>query len=95
VTAVVAAQQQEAVRPDAALREGVEFVSHKLRQVGASHGLSLLEEGGDVLVHCRHHLALTRASVAPCSLQTGWDRATMTLTVPAPTALGYVLPLRR
>jgi len=51
VAAVVAAQAQEAVGQDAALQEGVELVLQKLRQVGAGCGLSLLEEGGDVLMH--------------------------------------------
>ena len=51
VPAVVAAQAQETVGQDAAVEKGVELVPHKLRQVGASCGLSLLEEGGGVLLH--------------------------------------------
>ena len=51
VPAVTAAQPQEAVGQDAAFEKGVELVPHKLRQVGASRGLSLLEEGGGVLLH--------------------------------------------
>ncbi len=49
VAAVAAAQAQEAVGEDAALQEGVELVPHELRQVGASLGLSLLDEGRGVL----------------------------------------------
>jgi len=51
VAAVVAAQAQEAVGEDAAFQEGTELVPHKQRRIGASHGLSLLEEGGGVLLH--------------------------------------------
>ena len=51
VAAVTAAQPQEAAGQDAALQEGIELVLHKLRQAGAGCGLSLLEEGGGVLLH--------------------------------------------
>ena len=51
VPAVAAMQAQEAVGQDAAFQEGVELVLHKLRQIGANRGLSLLEEGGGVLLH--------------------------------------------
>jgi len=51
VAAVVAAQPQEAVGQDAAFKEGVELVLHKLRQVSANCRLSLLEEGSGVLLH--------------------------------------------
>ena len=49
--AVTAAQPHKAVGQDAALEEGAELVPHKLRQVGARCGLSLLEEGRGVLLH--------------------------------------------
>ena len=49
--AVVAAQPQEAVGQDAAVEKSVELLPHKLRQVGASCGLSLLEEGRGTLLH--------------------------------------------
>jgi len=51
VAAVTAAQPQEAVGQDAALQKGVELGLDELRQVGASRGLSLLEEGRGVLLH--------------------------------------------
>jgi len=35
----------------AAVEKGVELVPQELRQVGAGCGLSLLEEGGGVLLH--------------------------------------------
>jgi len=43
VSAVTAAQAQEAVGQEPAVEKGVELVPHKLRQVGASRGLSRLE----------------------------------------------------
>jgi len=51
VPAVAAAQAHEAVGEDAALEKGIELVTHKLRQVGASRVLSLPEESGGVLLH--------------------------------------------
>lgn len=51
VAAIVAAQAQETVRQDAAFEEGFELVFHKLRQVDASSGLSLLEAGRGMLLH--------------------------------------------
>jgi len=48
----------------------------------------------DVAAQVFRHLAVV-GSGTPLPLQTGSDRATGTLTVPARTALGYVLPLRR
>ena len=51
VPAVTAAQPQEAVGQDAAFEKGFELVLGELRQFGASGGLSLLEEGGGVLLH--------------------------------------------
>jgi len=36
---------------DAALKEGVELIAHKLRQAGADCRLGLLEKGGGVLLH--------------------------------------------
>ena len=49
--AVAAAQPQEAVGQDAAFEEGVELVLHKLRQIGASGGFGLREEGRGMLLH--------------------------------------------
>jgi len=51
VAAVTAAQRQEAVGQDAAVEEGVELVTHKLRQAGAGCRFGLLDEGGAVLLH--------------------------------------------
>jgi hypothetical protein len=50
VSAVAAAQPQEAVGQDRAFEEGIELVPHKLRQVGTGCSLSLLEEGGGVML---------------------------------------------
>ena len=61
MAAVTATQPQEAVGQDAAFKEGVELVLHELRQVGAGCGLSLLEEGGGVLLHQAVKHGLLRA----------------------------------
>jgi len=61
VAAVAAAQSQEAVGQDAALQEGVELILDELRQVGASLGLSLLDEGRRVLLHQAVQRGLFRA----------------------------------
>jgi hypothetical protein len=51
LAAVATPQSQKSVGQDAAFEEGVEFVVHKLRQIGASGGLSLGDEGRSVLLH--------------------------------------------
>ena len=51
VAAIGAAQAQETVRQDAALKEGVELVLDELRQAGAGGGLDLGKEGLGVLLH--------------------------------------------
>ena len=51
VTAVAATQARKAVGQDAVFEKGVERVLHELRQVRACLGLSLREEGRDVLLH--------------------------------------------
>ena len=61
VAAVAAAQAQEAVRQDAALEEGVEFVLDELRQAGAGGLLGLGEEGLGVLMHQAVQRRLLRA----------------------------------
>ena len=49
------------MRQDAAFEKGVELVPHKLRQVGANCRLSLLEEGGGLLLHQAVQRGLLRA----------------------------------
>ena len=51
VAAVAAAQAQEALRLDAAFKEGVERVLDELRQVGAGRVFGLREEGRGVLLN--------------------------------------------
>ena len=51
VSAVAAAQPQEAVGQDAALEEGIELVHPELRQVDPGGGLDFGEEGRSVLLH--------------------------------------------
>ena len=51
LAAVGAAQAQETVRQDAALKKGLELVLHELRQAGARGGVDLGEEGRGVLLH--------------------------------------------
>ena len=51
MTAIGAAQAQEAVRQDAALQESVELVFDELRQAGAGGFLGLGEESLGVLLH--------------------------------------------
>jgi len=51
----------KAVGQDAALEEGIEVVFDELRQVGASLGLSLLDEGRRVLLHQAVQRGLFRA----------------------------------
>jgi len=65
VPAVATAQPQEAVGQDAAFENGVELVLRKLRQVGAGCGLSLIEEGGGVLLH----RAVQRGLLEPVALE--------------------------
>jgi len=59
--AVIATQAQEAVGQDAAFEKGVELVLDELRQVCAGCSLSLLEEGGGVLLHQAVQRSLLRA----------------------------------
>jgi len=61
VAAVAAAQPQEAMRQDAVFEKGVELARDEFRQVGDGRGLSLLEEGGGVLLHQAVQRGLLRA----------------------------------
>ena len=51
MTALAAAQPQEAADQDAALEEGVELVLDETRQLGASAGLGVGDEAGGMLLH--------------------------------------------
>ena len=51
MTALAASQPQEAVRQDAALEEGVEFVLEEPGQFTAGAGLGVRDEAGRVLLH--------------------------------------------
>jgi hypothetical protein len=61
VTAIAAAQSQEALRQDAALEEGVELVLDEPRQLGPGAGFGVGDEAGRVLLHQAVQRGLLRA----------------------------------
>ena len=64
---------------DAALQEGVELILDELRQVGASLGLSLLDEGRHVLLP----QAVKRGLFRAVALVVDWDAIRRPLGLPA------------
>jgi hypothetical protein len=78
VAAVASAQAQETVRHHAALEEGVEFVRHELRQLGAHGCLGFGEEGRGVLLDQALQRGLFRA--VPIAVNRGGIRRTRGLS---------------
>ena len=79
MAAVTAAQAQEAVSQDAALKEGVELVLHELRQVGAGSDFGLGEEGRGVLLH----QAVQRGLLGAVAIVVNWGAIGRPLGLPA------------
>jgi len=94
VAAVAAAQAQEAVRQDAALKKRIELVLDELRQAGAGGLLGLGEETLSVLLHRN-----TRLSVAAICwgdhFQSSNVSTTLQATPPTSSLVAGLAALRR